>query len=77
MEQVTMRPVGVVRTPFAETSAIPKGRGAAHTAEGELVIREDLEPGLLDIEGFSHLYVIWVFDRSDRVTDFEHIEGAF
>ncbi|MGH9560244.1 MAG: tRNA (N6-threonylcarbamoyladenosine(37)-N6)-methyltransferase TrmO, partial [Terracidiphilus sp.] len=23
------------------------------------------EPGLMDIEGFSHLYVLWEFDRSD------------
>ena len=45
---------------------MPKGLGAEHTAEGTIEIRPDLEPGLLDIEGFSHLLVIWVFDRSDR-----------
>jgi len=25
----------------------------------------EFEPGLKDIEGFSHLFVIWVFDRSE------------
>ncbi|HYA89564.1 MAG TPA: tRNA (N6-threonylcarbamoyladenosine(37)-N6)-methyltransferase TrmO, partial [archaeon] len=25
----------------------------------------EYEPGLADIEGFSHLFVLWVFDRSD------------
>ena len=25
----------------------------------------EFAPGLLDIEGFSHLYVIWAFDRSE------------
>jgi tRNA-Thr(GGU) m(6)t(6)A37 methyltransferase TsaA len=31
--------------------------------EGVLEIRPEFEPGLADIEGFSHLFVIWVFDR--------------
>jgi tRNA-Thr(GGU) m(6)t(6)A37 methyltransferase TsaA len=61
---VTMEPIGVARTPFTTTGEIPKGRGAEHRAEGVLEIRPDLEAGLTDIEGFSHLYVIWVFDRS-------------
>ena len=63
----TMRPIGVARTPHQATSDVPKGLGAEHTAEGTIEIRPDLEPGLLDIDGFSHLLVIWVFDRSDRV----------
>jgi tRNA (adenine37-N6)-methyltransferase len=56
--------VGYARTPFAETSEVPKGLGADHRAEGTLEILPDFEAGLLDIEGFSHLYVLWVFDRS-------------
>jgi tRNA-Thr(GGU) m(6)t(6)A37 methyltransferase TsaA len=60
----SMRAIGTVRTPFTDTSQIPKGRGAAHVAEGILELEPDLEQGLTDIEGFSHLYVIWVFDRA-------------
>jgi tRNA-Thr(GGU) m(6)t(6)A37 methyltransferase TsaA len=30
-----------------------------------LEIRPDLEQGLRDIEGFSHLYVIWLFHRAE------------
>lgn len=33
--------------------------------EGALKIRAEFEPGLADIEGFSHLIVIWAFDRSE------------
>ena len=61
----SMRAVGVVRTPFADTSQIPKGRGAKHEAEGFVELEPEFEPGLLDIEGFSHLYVIWVFHASE------------
>jgi tRNA-Thr(GGU) m(6)t(6)A37 methyltransferase TsaA len=62
-----MRSVGTVRSPFRHTAEIPKGFGANHDAEGVLEIDADLEAGLTDIEGFSHLFVIWVFDRSKSV----------
>lgn len=64
-ETYTMAPVGFVRSPFSDTAQIPKGPGAKHTAEGVLEVRPELEDGLSDIEGFSHLYVIWVFDRAE------------
>jgi len=59
----SMRPIGFVRSSYTETAQIPKGRGAQHDAEGTLDILPELEEGLTDIEGFSHLLVIWVFDR--------------
>jgi len=58
-----MRPIGYVRSPFSNTKEIPKGLGAKHEAEGELEVLAEFDAGLADIEGFSHLYVIWVFDR--------------
>ena len=51
--------------PYSETSQVPKGLGAKHEAEGELEILPEFELGLTDIEGFSHLIVLWVFDRSE------------
>jgi tRNA-Thr(GGU) m(6)t(6)A37 methyltransferase TsaA len=65
MKPVTLNPIGVVRSPFTSTSEIPKGLGAKHDMEGTIEIRPELEKGLDDIEGFSHLYVIWIFDRSE------------
>ena len=61
----TMHPIGVVRSPYTETSQIPKGPGAEHHADGVLEILPEYEQGLMDIEGFSHLFVLWVFDRAD------------
>lgn len=63
----SFEPIGTVRSPYRETSEIPKGPGAEHRAEGTLEIDSKLAAGLADIEGFSHLYVIWVFDRVDGV----------
>ena len=60
----TPQPIGFVSSPFKNTAEVPKGLGAKHEAEGELRILPELEAGLTDIEGFSHLFVIWEFDRS-------------
>ena len=65
MTGLTMTPIGTARTPFVETKQIPKGLDAKHEADGVLEIIPELEPGLLDIEGFSHLYVIWTFHRAE------------
>jgi tRNA-Thr(GGU) m(6)t(6)A37 methyltransferase TsaA len=58
-------PIGHVKSPYASTPQIPKGLGAKHETEGTLEILPQYEVGLTDIEGFSHLFVLWVFDRAD------------
>ena len=60
----TPRPIGFVKSQYTETSTIPKGLNAKHDAEGVLEILQEFESGLKDVEGFSHLFVLWVFDRS-------------
>jgi tRNA-Thr(GGU) m(6)t(6)A37 methyltransferase TsaA len=61
---ITMHPIGYVRCPYQDTKEIPKGLGAKHEQEGTLELLPEFEAGLADIEGFSHLFVIWAFDRS-------------
>src|SRR5215510_4137854 len=60
-----MQPIGFVRSPYSETSQIPKGCGAKHEAEGVLELLPEFEEGLTDIEGFSHLFVIWAFHKAE------------
>ncbi len=62
---ITLNPIGTVRTRYTSKADIPKGPGARHDQEGVLEIQPELEAGLQDIEGFSHLFVIWVFDRAE------------
>jgi tRNA (adenine37-N6)-methyltransferase len=64
----TPRAIGYVRSPYHDSAEIPKGLAAKHDTEGVLEILPKFAPGLADIEGFSHLFVLWVFDRS---TDFD------
>lgn len=57
-------PIGYIRSLYQNTEQVPKGLGAQHAAEGILDILPQYETGLTDIEGFSHLIVLWVFDRA-------------
>lgn len=77
-------PIAYIRTPYTQTSAIPKGLGARHDTEGTIEFLREFEEGLADIEGFSHLFVLWVFDRSDDFdltahppADEGHAHGVF
>jgi tRNA (adenine37-N6)-methyltransferase len=58
-------PIGYIESPYKATKEIPKGPGAKHEAEGALEIFPEFEAGLMDIEGFSHLFVLWEFHQSE------------
>ena len=60
----TSQPIGFVSSPYKETGEVPRGLGAKHDVDGTLKILPQFEAGLRDIEGFSHLIVLWEFDRS-------------
>src|ERR1039457_4281499 len=60
----TSQPIGFVSSPYKNASEIPKGLGDKHEADAVLKVLPEFEPGLTDIEGFSHLLVLWEFDRS-------------
>jgi tRNA-Thr(GGU) m(6)t(6)A37 methyltransferase TsaA len=62
---ISMQPIAYVRSPFGNTRDVPKGLGAQHEAEGQIEVLPEFAPGLTDIEGFSHLFIVWAFDRSE------------
>ncbi len=65
LDPLRFAPIGFVRSPYRERSDVPRGLGTRHEAEGWIDIDPSLAEGLADIEGFSHLYVIWVFHRAE------------
>ena len=73
MQEWRMRPIGYIRSPYTDTQQVPKGLGAKHTMEGILEVLPEFEEGLQDIEGFSHLLILWIFHES---RDFELVGKA-
>jgi len=63
----TIKPIGVVRTPYASKSECPVQGQARPEAKGTVEVDEAYLPALDSIELFSHLYLIYVFDRAGAV----------
>jgi tRNA-Thr(GGU) m(6)t(6)A37 methyltransferase TsaA len=60
----TFRPIGFLHTPYKTAASIPKTFGVATMAEGVVEILPEYAEGLLDIESFSHLILIFAFHQS-------------
>jgi tRNA-Thr(GGU) m(6)t(6)A37 methyltransferase TsaA len=59
VEPVTYRPIGVVRSPFTKTEGMPIQAVAAGCVRGCVELDPAYADGLADIEGFSHLILIY------------------
>ena len=60
---ITLTPIGVVRTPFADRVSAPRQPYAARGARGtiELSPGRDFEHALSDLEGWDRLWVVFAF----------------
>jgi tRNA (adenine37-N6)-methyltransferase len=64
---ITFHPIGIIRT-TSETKEQAPMQGAFHPeAEGRVELLPEYSEGLKDIEGFSHLILLYHFDRAGEV----------
>ncbi len=61
-----MEPIGIIRTPFKELAGMPIQPGGAQGTQGELIIKPEYADGLDDLDGFSHIYLIYLFHEAPR-----------
>ena len=61
--QVTYTPIGVIRSPFQTPEGMPIQPAGAVGIEGAIDIFEPYEQGLADLEGFSHIILIYHFHK--------------
>lgn len=59
METIVYTPIGVIRSPFQEKPGIPRQSAGAQNITGRIEIFEPYAEGLQDVEGFSHLVVLF------------------
>jgi tRNA-Thr(GGU) m(6)t(6)A37 methyltransferase TsaA len=67
MTDVTYRPIGVVRSPFTEIPGMPLQPPAAPDVEGRIELEPEYAAGLLDLDGFSHVWVLAHLHRAAAV----------
>lgn len=65
--KVVIKPIGIIRTPYKTTKEIPC-QGYRSKEVGEIEVFGEYEEALTDIEGFSHMIVLYLFHRSDPYT---------
>lgn len=62
--EIIYRPIGIIHTPFAERSGTPIQPAAAAGAVGRIELADCYRSGLKDLDGFSHLILLYHFHRS-------------
>ncbi len=70
METISVRPVGVARTPYRSAGETPIQRHFRPEVRGEVEVFEEFAAALRDVEGFSHLTLLYYFHEAgeERLT---------
>ena len=68
MSEIVFKPIGIIHSPFAQPQGAPIQPPAAANVPGRVVIFPEFHEGLLDLEGFSHLFLIYHFHLSNKYT---------
>ncbi len=64
VKDITCRPIGVIRSPHTKQEETPIQPVFARGVAGRVELLPEYEEGLRDIEGFSHVYLLYAFDRA-------------
>lgn len=64
MSETTFKPIGLVRSSIADPKGAPIQPSGAKEIAGRLVLEPEYVEGLKDLEGFSHLVLIYLFHLS-------------
>lgn len=59
MKHYTTDYIGIIRTPFTELQGMPIQPTGAREILGEVIVHPELNEGLRDLDGFSHIYLIY------------------
>ena len=62
--EILFKSIGVVHTPFTSPEGMPIQPAGAAGVKGTVEVNVDLVEGLSDLEGFSHIILIYHFHRS-------------
>jgi len=61
VREITYKPIGIIHTPFKETIGVPIQASVAKNVIGTVEIFPEYVEGLKDLEGFSHIILIYHF----------------
>jgi len=63
-DQIEINPIGFIHSELKEASNVPIQPVYAKGCKGRAKIYPDYQQGLTDLEGFSHIFIIYYFHRA-------------
>ncbi|MFP4621201.1 MAG: tRNA (N6-threonylcarbamoyladenosine(37)-N6)-methyltransferase TrmO [Bacteroidales bacterium] len=66
-ETFIVKNIGIIRTPYRDKDEAPRQGTFEPESEGRVEVFEDYQPGLKDLEKFSHAILIFYFHRMDEM----------
>jgi len=64
MNSISLSPIGIIHTPFTATKEIPIQTLLGADIGGQIELFPPYEEGLLDLLGFSHVFLLYHFHQS-------------
>ena len=66
LKKIIYKPIGIIHSPFKEPKGTPIQSTAAKDIEGTIDIFPEYTDGLKDLDGFSHIILIYHFHLSKK-----------
>lgn len=63
-DKIIYKPIGIIRSPFESAEGMPIQPAGGEDFTGQVEIFDEFAPGLKDLEGFSHIFLIYHFHNS-------------
>ncbi len=63
MQPISFQPIGIIHSDHLEPQGTPIQFSGAKDARGEIEIFPEFQDGLIDLDGFSHLILIYYFHQ--------------
>lgn len=61
---IEVKPIGIIHTPFEDLQGMPIQPAGAAGIRGTVEVFEQYQGGLKDLDGFSHIILLYLFHRS-------------
>ena len=64
--KIAFEPIGIIHTPFKTRENMPIQPSGAKGIKGTIEINTEFVEGLKDLDGFSHIFLIYHFHKTDK-----------
>jgi tRNA-Thr(GGU) m(6)t(6)A37 methyltransferase TsaA len=66
MKEITLRPIGVIRTPYKKTEGMPIQPAGGRDVLGTIQLDPEFVEGLSDLSGYSHIILLYYLHRTSH-----------